>query len=1418
MTYYELTSFSILCTIVFTTFKRSVLQLKTEGKKLKEKWKRNFKTGAALVFALSLTLGGPLQSMTVQAAETPDTKEPVTADIYPKPQSVDYISTEGMKFDGTVDLVVHGSQNEVTVPKLKKILEDEGISCQESSEISEDRATILVTTDENDYTAYEGNQALLEEQGYILSATDDENIKGQVTIIGADEDGAYYGVLTLGQMLDQGSADGSFAEATISDYPNIKLRGFVEGFYGFTWSFQERLNLIKDASQFKMNTYIYAPKDDPYHKDQWRTLYPDDKAEEIRQLVEESKKDNVSFCWSAHPGYGFNYNTDADYNALIAKFEQMYSLGVRQFGISYDDLSGYVSGTNHANIINRVNREFVQVKGDVKPLIVVATRYCNAWGSSMSTYFKPFMQTLDEDVVVMWTGADTMSSITKAAYEWPKQQTGVDRDLAAWWNYPVNDYCEGNLMMSPLEILDTDVDNLSGFFLNPMCQAEASKVAIFSGADYSWNVGVFETMKSWKRAIQELVPEANEAFERFADNLSFIKSGESFAFDESRYLVDKLNALTDALGSGEGILEAAAALKSEFETIRNDVTCLKEINNAGLLEEITTFLDAYDTLAQAGIASMDAFAAACDGDIHKTQENISLLNAKLAETETYMIAYMARNGSTQYKVAQVGAKRIKPMLRDSVSQIQALLSKTVSPEVSCSVFTDQEILSDKEVVFNGGFYTVSDLNVVLNTDGYVGFNLPKALKLSEICVETPQKDSLKIQYSLNGIEWTDAETTADETTLKTTSPVAATYVRAVNTGDTALDVQISTFRASVIYSIGTVTATTDLGTYSSYRISNAVDGRMSTKYYSDSGTSAGSYVRVDLQKAIPLYDLKICYAPNPKGLQEGVDGFKATKLEVSTDAVTWTTIGDIIPYTDYVIETIDGQTVASVSYNAEGTMARYIRFSAAESYDNWIQVYEVLYNKSVSNIGDDKVTLADATFQVNNIENLYDCDLTTSATANNISEGDSLSMQMTAITNVGKLTIVQDAASLCGASVSIKKTNGRWAKVGTLDQQVNSFDINKKITAVKLTFDGTVSSMNISEIFVDQNPNGDGEETDDEKAEAIRAELQKLYDIWSDTDLSGYTPESRKSMEAALMTAKAALENDNQTIKDYNAANLALVKAIGSLEYGVQKLHLETVLAVVDNLMVLENNYEVEDTEELKAAASAGKVIYDDPDASQEEVDAAVYTILDVLAKLSKTADVTSLESLIDAAQELVDSGKYTDSSTAALQEAIDNAKNVLEEPERADDAVTDAYSAIIDAIINLDMKGNKAALCAMIIKANAVLKQADLYVADTLKGLADTLADAKTVYDDPNAQQAEINKAVKLLTEQTAKARLLGDVDADGSITTSDAAYLLRTSAEYSKLSADQKNAADVNGDGTADTRDAALILQYTAEMISTF
>ena len=57
-----------------------------------------------------------------QAAET----EAVRADIYPKPQTETYLSDDGMSLTAEVNIVLHGEQEEATLPKLQEMLTENG--------------------------------------------------------------------------------------------------------------------------------------------------------------------------------------------------------------------------------------------------------------------------------------------------------------------------------------------------------------------------------------------------------------------------------------------------------------------------------------------------------------------------------------------------------------------------------------------------------------------------------------------------------------------------------------------------------------------------------------------------------------------------------------------------------------------------------------------------------------------------------------------------------------------------------------------------------------------------------------------------------------------------------------------------------------------------------------------------------------------------------------------------------------------------------------------------------------------------------------------------------------------------------------------------------------------------------------------
>ena len=276
-----------------------------------------------------------------------------------------------------------------------------------------------------------------------------------------------------------------------------------------------------------------------------------------------------------------------------------------------------------------------------------------------------------------------------------------------------------------------------------------------------------------------------------------------------------------------------------------------------------------------------------------------------------------------------------------------------------------------------------------------------------------------------------------------------------------------------------------------------------------------------------------------------------------------------------------------------------------------------------------------------------------------------------------------------------------------------------------------------------------------------------------------------------------------------------LLDAINALEQGVQRTALEVAVKEAEKVLVRADKYD--SLANLKEVLAAGKEVLADENADQPTVDAAANTILTELAKVVKNADLSSLESLIKSAKKLQD-GNYTSNSLAKLDEVIKAAEAVVANKNRTAEEVNKAYSDLIDAVISLEKKGNKAALKAMLEKAAAVLEDSDAYVAATIEGLADVKADAQAVYDNDDAVQSEVNAAVRTLTLKLAEARLLGDVDNDGAVTTADSVALLAASAEITSLDADAAAAADVNGDDVADTNDAVLILQYAAEKVASF
>ncbi len=432
------------------------------------------------------------------------------------------------------------------------------------------------------------------DEGYYLSINEKE-----IVLAGNDERGTYYALQTLAQLLK----DGKLPEVEIKDYPSIRYRGVVEGFYGTPWNHQARIKQLKFYGENKMNTYIYGPKDDPYHSaPNWRLPYPEKEAAQLQELVTVANDNEVDFVWAIHPGQDIKWNQE-DRDFLIAKFEKMYQLGIRSFAVFFDDISG--EGTNpqkQAELLNYIDENFVQTKPDVTPLIMCPTEYNKSWANPDGNYLTTLGDNLNPSIQIMWTGDRVVSDITRDGIDWINER--IKRPAYIWWNFPVSDYVRDHLLLGPVYGNDTTIaKQMSGFVTNPMEHAEASKIAIYGVASYAWNPTKYDTWRTWKEAIRTILPNASEELECFAIHNSDLGiNGHKYRREESQ---DIQPAAERFLGS---YIKNGEYDKADFETLLNTFERMIESSdillvnteNKPLIQEITPWLYQFRLLAETG--------------------------------------------------------------------------------------------------------------------------------------------------------------------------------------------------------------------------------------------------------------------------------------------------------------------------------------------------------------------------------------------------------------------------------------------------------------------------------------------------------------------------------------------------------------------------------------------------------------------------------------------------------------------------------------------------------------------------------------------------------------------------------------------------------------------------------------------------
>lgn len=629
-------------------------------------------------------------------------------------------------------------------------------------------------------------------EGYYLEVQ-----KNRIVIAGADQRGTFYGVQTLGQMIRQGQ----MSICAIEDYPDIEFRGVVEGFYGTPWSHEARMRQLEFYGKNKMNTYIYGPKDDPYHSSpNWRKPYPEKEAAQIHELVEQAARNEVDFVWAIHPGKDIKW-TNEDRDALIQKFEAMYQLGVRSFAVFFDDIWG--EGTNpnkQAELLNYIDNEFIQKKHDVTPLVMCPTEYNKSWSNVKGGYLTTLGEKLNPSIHIMWTGDRVIACIDKPTLDWINPL--IKRKAYIWWNFPVSDYVRDHLLLGPTYGNALDIkDDMSGFVSNPMERAEASKISLYSVADYTWNMESYDSISSWKNAIKDLLPQNCSYLELFASHSSDLgPNGHGFRRDESTDLQPTLKAMKQG---EQKALESVLAECKNLETVCDIL--LADTENPYLIEEIRPWLKQGKLLGEYGQSVLLMVKAIQQkDDAFMTHYN----RARSLQAQMYELD-MTENQNPYQPGVKVGSLVLLPSLNEmftkAITEYNTKNNANLDAKAEYNPYTltsDVPQLKIQPVRARHQDVNVSPSNEVIKWPANASLQIAsdQPVRMQQLYLDLGTKDiasSFRLETSADGQNWTAVplNQAADNTEITgaINSAAGQSYIRLVNASGKELQVYFKKF-------------------------------------------------------------------------------------------------------------------------------------------------------------------------------------------------------------------------------------------------------------------------------------------------------------------------------------------------------------------------------------------------------------------------------------------------------------------------------------------------------------------------------------------------------------------------------------------------------------------------------------------------
>lgn len=335
----------------------------------------------------------------------------------------------------------------------------------------------------------------------------------------------------------------------------------------------------------------------------------------------------------------------------------------------------------------------------------------------------------------------------------------------------MTDYARHIVMQGPVYGLDTTLTarEVCGVVSNPMEHGEASKLALYGVADYTWNTAAYNAIDNWERGIEALTPEAADAYRTFAIHSCDTETGyrraeswETRTFRIAEYTQEEYDALLREF------------LAIEQVPARMEAGC----RNEALLGELRPWLTEFGKLGTRG---------------RKTLELIKTYEA--GDDGAFWAAYvgnlMTEQERKDYEAHKSGTMKLQPFYENAMDDMSAGFFTRLTGDVPASykgigTFANVRTTLSK-LMFDNDSTTFYTSGVAQKEGDWTGADLGRVRDVEEVRIlqgrnsvdDVDYFDHAVVEYSEDGKTWTPLTGELEKQYVINWSgePVRARYVR-----------------------------------------------------------------------------------------------------------------------------------------------------------------------------------------------------------------------------------------------------------------------------------------------------------------------------------------------------------------------------------------------------------------------------------------------------------------------------------------------------------------------------------------------------------------------------------------------------------------------------------------------------------------